>query len=106
MGNVQGLSNEALRKNRSESSGDVSTMPTHMADLGSDNWEQEFTLGLIEKERTLLHEIDAALDRIKNRTYGICLGSNKRILKTRLKAKPWAKYCIDYAKKKELGLVR
>jgi len=84
----------------------VSSMPTHMADIGSDNWEQEFTLGLIENERSLIREIDEALDRIRNRTYGICLGTNKIIHKARLRAKPWAKYCIEYARKRELGLVR
>lgn len=106
VGDMTQLQDEALGRNRSESAGDVSSMPTHMADLGSDNWEQEFTLGLIENERSLIREIDEALDRIGSRTYGICMATNKIIRKARLRAKPWAKYCIDHARKRELGLVR
>jgi len=105
VGSMRGLSNEAMGKNRSESAGDVSAMPTHMADVGSDSWEQEFTLGLIETERSRLREIDEALERIKNRTYGICLATNEPISMDRLLAKPWAKYTIEYARKRELGLV-
>lgn len=81
--------------------GPSSTMPIHMADLGSDTWEQELTLGLIENERTLLREINEALDRIENKTYGICVATNKPISKARLRAKPWAKHCIEYARELE-----
>ena len=73
-----------------------------MADIGSDNWEQEFTLDLLTAERDLVREIDGALERINNGTYGICLGTNKPINRSRLKAKPWAKYCIEYARELEL----
>ncbi|MBI4581269.1 MAG: TraR/DksA C4-type zinc finger protein [Planctomycetes bacterium] len=80
------------------------TMPIHMADLGTDTWEQEFTLNLIEKERTIVREIDEALDRIEKKTYGTCLATGRPISKARLRVKPWAKYCIEYARKRELGL--
>jgi len=100
-GDVTHLENEARDHH---SGGNASPMPLHMADLGTDTWEQELTLGLIETERSLLREIDEALERIENRTYGICLGTGKVITKTRLRARPWAKYCIDYARKRELGL--
>ncbi|MCL2330006.1 MAG: TraR/DksA family transcriptional regulator, partial [Phycisphaerae bacterium] len=66
-------------------------------------WEQEFTLNLIEKERSIVREIDEALDRIENKTYGTCLATGKPIAKARLRVKPWAKYCIEYARKHELG---
>ena len=103
VGDVQNLTNEALHKSRQEASGDLSAMPIHMADIGTDNWEQEFTLGLIENEKALVREIDEALARISDRTYGICLATNQPITKTRLKAKPWAKYCIEYARMREMG---
>ena len=103
VGDVTHLENEAMRQNTAATSGS-SSMPIHMADLGSDTWEQELTLGLIENERGLLREIDAALARIENRTYGICLATNKPIGKARLRAQPWAKFCIEYARKRELGL--
>ncbi len=82
-----------------------STVPLHMADVGSDNWEQEFTFGLIENERSLIREIDEALERIENRTYGICIATHEPIDNARLRAKPWAKYCIEYARLRELGRV-
>ena len=80
-------------------------MPIHMADLGSDNWEQEFTLGLIANERIRVQEIDNALARIADKTYGVCLATHKRISVARLRAKPWAKYCIEYARLRDEGRV-
>jgi RNA polymerase-binding protein DksA len=103
IGDVDNLTNEALRRSRQEAAGDLSSMPIHMADIGSDNWEQEFTLGLITNERTLLKEIDEALERIDNGTYGICLATHRPITVARLRAKPWAKYCIEYARLREQG---
>jgi RNA polymerase-binding protein DksA len=105
VGSVGNLTDEALGRNRRDASGDLSSMPIHMADLGSDNWEQEFTLGLIDSERKLLREIDEALARIKEGTYGICLATHRPILKERLRAKPWAKYCIEYVRLQEAGRV-
>ncbi len=85
--------------------GDLSNMPLHMADIGSDNYEQEFTLGLVESERKLLIEIDAALLRIQNKTYGVCIVSGNPIPKARLEIKPWAKYSIEVVREREkLGL--
>lgn len=95
-----------LQKNRQESSGDLSSVPFHPADAGSDNFEQEFTLGLMGNEQTLLREIDEALDRIAKGSYGVCVGTNKPITKARLQAKPWAKHCIEYARLLEKGQVR
>lgn len=105
LGDMAHLRNDALRQGSSGEGGGSSSMPIHMADIGSDTWEQELTLGLIENERILLREIDAALARISDKTYGICLATNKPITKARLRAKPWAKYCIEYARKRELGLI-
>ncbi len=102
VGDMAHLHNEAFRQGGSGDGGG-SHMPIHMADIGSDTWEQELTLGLMENERSLLREIDEALDRIDNKTYGICLATNKVITKARLRAKPWAKYCIEHARKLEQG---
>jgi RNA polymerase-binding protein DksA len=106
IGDMNGIEAEALRTNRQEGSGDLSNMPTHPADIGTDNFEQEFTLGLLESERTLLSEINSALERIDNNTFGVCQGTGQPIGAARLKARPWAKYCIDYAKLLEKGLVQ
>ena len=102
--NVTEFEDEALRKSRLDASGDLSSMPIHMADLGTDNYEQEFALGLMDSERKLLQEIDLALGRIENKTYGICEGTGKPIPKARLEAQPWARYCVEYARLLEQGL--
>ena len=106
LGDVSTLNDEALNKNRREASGDLSSMPIHMADLGTDNYEMEFTLGLIEGERAILKEIDEALERIRQGTYGICLATGRSIGKARLRAKPWAKYCYEYTLAQEKGQQR
>ena len=97
------LQNQALSDNRQDAAGDLSSMPIHMADLGSDNYEKEFTLGLIESERTILREIDEALKRIEDGTYGICQATGRPIGKARLKAQPWVKYCYEYVLALEKG---
>ncbi|HAU37535.1 MAG TPA: hypothetical protein DCX07_07425 [Phycisphaerales bacterium] len=106
VGDMNGIEAQALRTNRQDGSGDLSNMPTHPADIGTDNFEQEFTLGLLESERALLKEIDEALTRIKQGTFGVCVGTGKPISQPRLRARPWAKYCIEYARMIEKGLVR
>jgi len=103
--NVTEIEGEALKKSRLDATGDLSSMPIHMADIGTDNYEQEFALGLMDGERKLLREIDQALERINNGTYGICTETGQPIAKARLEAQPWARYCIDYARKLEKGIV-
>lgn len=85
------------------SDGGHSSSPIHMADVGSDNFEQEFTLGLLESERQTLREIHEAIERVDNGTFGICVATGKLIGRARLEAKPWAKYCIEYARQLERG---
>lgn len=103
IGDMNGIEAEAFGGN---GSGDLSNMPTHPADIGTDNFEHEFSLGLLESERSLLSEISAALARIDEGTYGICVGTGKPISKARLDARPWSQYCIEYARMVEQGLVK
>ncbi len=81
--------------------GNLSKLPIHMADVGTDTYDQDFMLGLAEKERSRLREIDDALRRIEDRTYGVCQMTGKPIPKARLLAKPWAKYTIEAAREVE-----
>ena len=90
-GMLSGMEDEALRS----SGGNLSNMPVHMADMGSDVYDQDFTLGMAETERAILAEIDAALQRIEDKTFGVCQMTGKPISKARLDAKPWAKYTIE-----------
>ena len=98
-GDVSQMADAALKKNRMESSGDLSSMPIHMADLGSDAYEQEFTLSLMETEEDTLAAIEAALERIEDGTYGQCEECGIQIPKTRLTAIPYASLCVKCAEK-------
>jgi RNA polymerase-binding transcription factor DksA len=102
VGMLSGMEDEALRS----SGGNLSNMPVHMADMGSDVYEQDFTLGMAETERAILTEIDAALLRIENKTFGVCQMTGKPISKARLDAKPWAKYTIEAERIAESGGAR
>jgi DnaK suppressor protein len=100
-GDVNAMARNALNKNRMESSGDLSSMPIHMADLGSDNYDQEFTLTLMEGEEETLAKIEAALERIEEGVYGLCLECESKIPKARLNAIPYTPYCVKCASKLE-----
>jgi DnaK suppressor protein len=100
-GEVNQLANAALKKNRPDGAGEQSTMPIHMADLGSDNFEQEFTLSLMENEEDTLLAIESALERIEEGTYGQCEECGIRIPKARLNAIPYAPLCVKCAQQLE-----
>jgi DnaK suppressor protein len=63
IGDVNSIEDGALKKSRLDASGDLSSMPIHMADLGTDNYDQEFALNLLDSERKILNEIIEALKR-------------------------------------------
>jgi len=98
-GDVSHLADEALRSTGGEASGSLSNAPLHMADLGTDNFEQEFTLGLIQNEEQALDEIAAALDRLDQGTFGRCEECHKEIPKQRLQAIPYTRHCVECARK-------
>lgn len=100
-GDVSQLADEALKRNRQDASGDLSTMPIHMADIGSDNFEQDFTLTLLESEEQTLAKIETALTRIAEGTYGTCETCGEAIPKPRLQAIPYALRCVACAQKEE-----
>jgi DnaK suppressor protein len=98
-GDVSAMADAALNKTRSEASGDLSSMPIHMADLGSDNFEQEFTLSLMENDEGTLEMIEAALERIEEGNYGSCIECGGTVPKTRLNAIPYTPFCVKCASK-------
>ena len=98
-GNVSHLAEEALRARGGEASGSLSNAPLHMADLGTDNFEQEFTLDLLQNQEQALQEIDEALERIEKGTFGRCEECNSVIPKARLQALPYTRYCVACARK-------
>jgi RNA polymerase-binding transcription factor DksA len=102
-GDLDRLHNETLSKSRQEAAGDISNMPTHMPDIASDNFEQEFSVGLIENVEDEVREIDAALERIEEGSFGICESCNQSVPKARLRAIPYARLCVECKRKEELG---
>jgi RNA polymerase-binding protein DksA len=101
LGTMSEMESVALRRERT----DLSNVPIHMADAGSDNYEIENTLGLMDSERKILAQIDDALSRIESGKYGICQGAGERIPKKRLEAIPWTRYCVSCAALSEKGLL-
>jgi DnaK suppressor protein len=97
-GDVSSMETEALTGG---GSGSLSNLPQHMADQGSDVYDQALSLDLAASQRKLLIEIDAALERIADGTYGICIVTGQPIGKARLDAKPWAKLSIEAARMQE-----
>ncbi len=102
-GDVDQMADAALKKSRSEANGDLSSMPIHMADIGSDNFEQEFTLSLMQSEEETLDLIEASLERIEDGSYGQCEECGVKIPKTRLNAIPYASLCVKCASRAEQG---
>jgi RNA polymerase-binding transcription factor DksA len=98
-GNISRLAEEALRTNGNETGGNLSHAPIHIADLGSDSFEQEFTLNLVQNEEQVLAEITDALARIDQGTFGRCEECQGIITKGRLQAVPYARYCVKCARK-------
>ena len=94
-GDVSAMAESALR----EANQDHSAMPLHMADIGSDNFEQEFTLSLMANEEDTLNRIESALERIEEGHYGLCEECETTIPKTRLNAIPYTPFCVRCAAK-------
>jgi RNA polymerase-binding protein DksA len=99
LSSVNAMESEALKEAGQDFSVD------HMADHGSDNFEQDLTLSLVEGERKEIQEIDRALERVRNGTYGICEGTGEPIARARLEAIPYARHSIEYQRKVESGEV-
>jgi RNA polymerase-binding protein DksA len=103
---VEGVANEALRQTGGEPSGNLSNAPLHTADLGTDMFEQEMSLGLLENEDALLAQTAAALERIEKGTFGCCAECGKEIGRERLEALPYTPYCVDCARRLQAGANR
>ena len=102
-GDLDQMTDEALRRAQPDSLGNLSNVPLHMADVGTENYDQEFTLGLIENEQTTLEQVQEALNRIEAGTFGRCQERGDPIAKQRLQALPYTKHCIGCARKLEGG---
>jgi DnaK suppressor protein len=101
-GDVSTMETQALRGQ----SGALSNMPQHLAEQGSEAYDQALSLDLAAADRKLIREIDDALARIADGTYGICEMSGKPIKVERLEELPWARYSIEAARELERQSMR
>lgn len=76
-----------------DTSGDVVSHALHMADVATDMYDREFSLGLASNDRELLLKVENALKRIEEKTYGLCSECKKPIPQARLKAIPYTETC-------------
>ena len=98
---IKHISEDTLKKSQKDASGDISGYTYHMADVATDNYDREFSLGLASNDRKFLYELEDALKRIDDGTYGVCQDCGCFIAKTRLKAVPQARLCVKCQEKKE-----
>jgi DnaK suppressor protein len=102
IGDISTMETQALRGQ----SGSLSNMPQHLAEQGSEAYDQSLSLDLAAADRKLIREIDDALTRIADGTYGICERSGKPIKQERLEELPWARYSIEAARELERQSMR
>jgi RNA polymerase-binding transcription factor DksA len=99
-GDLDTLEGETLKKG-ADGAGDLSTIPGHLAELASDSSERELSYGRMESQSEELKEIEEALDRIKDGSFGFCEKCEARIPKERLRAIPYARRCVKCQSKEE-----
>jgi len=98
---IKRISEDTLRKSQKDATGDISGYTYHMADVATDTYDREFSLGLATDEHKIIYELNDALKRLEEDTYGICENCKNPIPKTRLKAIPYARLCIKCQQAKE-----
>ena len=96
-GDMTQMEDNALNKDHSNNT----SMPNHMAELGSSNYAQEFTLSLVESENDTLDQIEAAIERVEDGSYGQCQECGGKIPKPRLEAILYATLCVRCASQQE-----
>ena len=94
-GDMTQMEDNALNKDKATS------VPTDMEELGSDDADQELTVSLLGSEKDVLDQIDGALKRIEDGSYGRCETCSGTIPKSRLEAIPYAAQCVRCASKQE-----
>ncbi len=86
-----------------EDAGEETAYDNHLADTATETYDRELDYTLEENSEHVLAEIDAALKRIEESTYGICTNCSTQIAEERLEALPWATLCIDCARDRGRG---
>ena len=92
---------DTLKRSSKEDSGDLSAYSQHMADAGTENFDRDFALSLVSNEQEALLEIESAIDRIFDGTYGVCEITGKAIKRERLEAVPFTRFSVEGQKEYE-----
>lgn len=98
---IDHIANDALKTSQRDATGDLSAYSLHMADMATDNYDREFSLGLADNEQKILNRINAALEKIEENNFGLCELCEKKISKVRLKVVPYAELCVPCQEKQE-----
>jgi len=85
----------------SDEAGEESAFDNHLADTATETYDRELDYTLEENSENVLADIDAALKRIDDGTYGVCTNRGEQIPVERLEARPWATLCIDCQRERE-----
>jgi RNA polymerase-binding protein DksA len=85
----------------SDEAGEEAAYDNHLADTATETYDRELDYTLEENSGHLLAEIDAALGRIEEGTYGVCTHKGEQIPVERLEARPWATLCIHCQRERE-----
>ena len=99
-GEIRSIAEENSKSPR-EASGDLSAYTVHMADMAADTYERELSMNLVSSEQEILYQIDDALKRLEDGSFGVCQQCNQPIVMSRLKAVPYASMCINCQRAKE-----
>jgi RNA polymerase-binding protein DksA len=97
---IENLHNEHPGSIRDET-GEDAVYDNHLADTATETYDRELDYTLEENSEHVLAEIEAALKRIEEGTYGICTNCARQIVPERLEARPWATLCIDCQRVRE-----
>jgi RNA polymerase-binding transcription factor DksA len=103
---IERHSEESLKRSAKDDAGDLSAYGQNMADGGINTFDRDFVLSLVSSEQEALSEIDAALKRIHDGTYGTCEVTQKPIAKDRLLAVPFTRYSAEAQKEIEKNRYR
>lgn len=99
-GEIKSIAHDAATSPR-DASGDLSAYTVHMADMAADTYERELSMNIVSSEQEILYQIDDALKRLDDGSFGVCQQCTQPITMSRLKAVPYASLCINCQRVKE-----
>ena len=97
-GDIESIEESTHHASGGQNNGDISNVPFHLGDMGTDEFMHQMNSLLLVNELQLQLEVRAALTRIREKTYGICQTCERPINSERLEVLPFASNCVNCAK--------